>query len=261
MVTVFPLASGSSGNSFYLSAGEGQGGLLIDAGISARRITTALSGRGIDPHSVRAMLVTHDHIDHIKGVRVLAKQLGFPIYGSEETLGSLSHVVEPGTRLIPIGAGLELASFGITPFATQHDAAGSLGFRLEAGERTIGFATDLGTVTETVWQHLLGSDLVVLESNYDERTLLNCGYPYPLKRRISSEHGHLSNREAAETLARLALRGTARFVLAHLSRESNTPELALETARERLSREELWEERDYRLTAARRDEPSEPIRF
>lgn len=261
MVTVFPLASGSSGNSFYISSGDSLGGILIDAGISARRIRTALAERGIAPEGVRAILVTHDHTDHIAGLRVLAKQLAAPVYASETTLESIAGGMEPCTELRCIGQALEIANLGITPFATQHDAPGSLGFRIETGERTIGFATDLGTVTQTVWEHLAGSDLVVLESNYDERMLGCCGYPYPLKKRISSDHGHLSNHDAAESIARLSQQGTARFVLAHLSRESNTQDLALQTTRERLLRDSMEENRDYRLSVARRDLPSEPIRF
>lgn len=261
MVTVFPLASGSSGNSFYISAGEARGGLLVDAGISCRRITTAMQEAGIDPAGLRGVLVTHDHIDHIAGLRVLAKKLRLPIYGSAATLGRLAPQLESNTTLIELEQPMEVASIGVTPFATQHDAEGSCGFRLQAGSRSIGFATDLGVVTPTVQQHLLGCQLVVLESNYDKLTLEVCSYPYPLKRRISSDYGHLSNEAAADTAAMLVRQGTSRLVLAHLSRESNTPELALLTTRSRLAMEGLVEERDYRLMIARRDDPSPIIRF
>ena len=261
MVTVFPLASGSSGNSFYVSSGEGQGGLLIDAGISSRRIQKALCEGGIDPASLRGILVTHDHVDHVCGLRVLAKQLRIPVYASAITAERLSTQVEGGTVLRVLEAQTELAGFGVSSFATQHDATGSLGFRLESDSRTIGFATDLGTITPVVWQNLLGSHLIVLESNYDEHMLYACGYPYPLKQRIQSAYGHLSNCEAAENIAALTLRGTSRFILAHLSRESNTPELARQTVAERLGRESLREDCDYRLVVARRDIPTAPIHF
>lgn len=261
MVTVFPLASGSSGNSFYISAGEGCGGLLVDAGISCRRIVTALTDAGIDPAGLHGVLVTHDHIDHINGLRVLAKQLRLPVYGSTITLGRLALQMEPDAVLIPLEETAEIASIGVMPFATQHDAEGSCGFRLEAGSRAIGFATDLGAVTPEVMQHLRGCHLAVLESNYDEHMLMACGYPYPLKQRIRSDYGHLCNRDAAETAAELVRHGTSRLVLAHLSRESNTPELALQTTRSRLLSDGMLEERDYRLTVARRDVPSPMIRF
>lgn len=261
MVTLFPLASGSSGNSFYISAGDGLGGLLIDAGISCRRICRTLCDADIDPRGLRGILVTHDHIDHIAGLRVLAKQYRLPIYGSTVTLQKLLTVVEPGTALIPLEEPTVLCGMTVTPFATQHDTEGSCGFRIEAGSRLIGFATDLGVVSPTVWQQLQGCHLVVLESNYDERTLMNCGYPYYLKQRIRSEYGHLSNHEAASVISALARQGCARFVLAHLSRESNTPDLALQTTRAALAEAGLLEGRDYRLSVARRDEPSEMIRF
>lgn len=261
MVTVFPIASGSSGNSFYFSAGDACGGLLVDAGISCRRIVTALCDAGIDPAGLRGILVTHDHIDHINGLRVLAKQLHLPVYASTATLEHIAPQMEPGTVLTPLEETTAIASIGVTPFATQHDAEGSCGFRLETGSRIIGFATDLGTVPQNVMQHLLGCHLAVLESNYDEHMLMACGYPYPLKQRIRSDYGHLSNADAAITAAELVRRGTSRLVLAHLSRESNTPELALQTTRSKLAAQGMLEERDYRLMVARRDIPSPMIRF
>lgn len=261
MVTVFPLASGSSGNSFYLSAGEGMGGVLIDAGISAKKIRTSLMEADIDPAGVRGILVTHDHSDHTSGLRVLAKQLRVPLYGSEITLEHLCSRVEPEAELIPLEGPVELAGMNFTAFPTQHDAEGSVGFRIEAGSRTLGFATDLGCVTDVVWDHLRGSELVVLESNYDESLLQMCRYDRFLKQRIRSDYGHLSNHDAAECITELTLRGTSRFVLAHLSQESNTPDLAKQTALERLSREGLRQDCDYKLTVARRDTPSAPIRF
>lgn len=261
MVTFYPLSSGSSGNSYYLSAGEGQGGLLIDAGISARRIRQTLCDANMDPAGLCGILITHDHTDHVAGLRVLAKQLRLPVYATVGTLERLTALVEPATRLIPLEETQEIAGMGVQWFATQHDAPDSCGFRIETGRRTIGFATDLGLVTPTVWEHLLGSHLTVLESNYEDSVLLNCGYPYYLKQRIRSEYGHLSNAEAARTVAALAERGTAHFVLAHLSRESNTPALARSNTETALSAAGLQPERDYRLWIAPRDCPGAMIRF
>ena len=194
MVTLYPLSSGSSGNCFYLSAGESLGGLLIDAGISARRIRQSLWEASIDPAGLRGILITHDHVDHIAGLRVLARKLRLPVYATAGTLQRLAAAVEPGTRLIELQKEQEIAAMGVQPFATQHDAPDSCGFRITAGSRVIGFATDLGCVTPTVWEHLLGTHLTVLESNYEDSVLLNCGYPYYLKQRIRSEYGHLSGR-------------------------------------------------------------------
>ena len=223
MVTFYPLSSGSSGNSYYLSAGEGQGSLLIDAGISARRIRTELCDAGIDPAGLRGILITHDHADHVAGLRVLAKQLKLPVYATAGTLERLAAMVEPTTRLLPLEEIQEVAGMQVQPFATQHDASDSCGFRITAGSRTIGFVTDLGLVTPTVWEHLRGCHLAVLESNYEDSVLLNCGYPYYLKQRIRSEYGHLSNAEAARTVTELAKCGTSHFVLAHLSRQYPGP--------------------------------------
>lgn len=261
MVTFYPLSSGSSGNSYYLSAGEGQGSLLIDAGISARRIRTELCDAGIDPAGLRGILITHDHADHVAGLRVLAKQLKLPVYATAGTLERLAAMVEPTTRLLPLEEIQEVAGMQVQPFATQHDASDSCGFRITAGSRTIGFVTDLGLVTPTVWEHLRGCHLAVLESNYEDSVLLNCSYPYYLKQRISSEYGHLSNAEAARTVTELAKCGTSHFVLAHLSRESNTPALARGNAEAALSAAGMQPDRDYRLWIAPRDCPGQMIRF
>ena len=170
-------------------------------------------------------------------------------------------MVEPTTRLLPLEEIQEVAGMQVQPFATQHDASDSCGFRITAGSRTIGFVTDLGLVTPTVWEHLRGCHLAVLESNYEDSVLLNCSYPYYLKQRIRSEYGHLSNAEAARTVTELAKCGTSHFVLAHLSRESNTPALARGNAEAALSAAGMQPDRDYRLWIAPRDCPGQMIRF
>ncbi len=195
------------------------------------------------------------------GLRVLAKQLSIPVYATAGTLERLAAMVEPTTRLLPLEEIQEVAGMQVQPFATQHDASDSCGFRIPAGSRTIGFVTDLGLVTPTVWEHLRGCHLAVLESNYEDSVLLNCGYPYYLKQRIRSEYGHLSNAEAARTVTELAKCGTSHFVLAHLSRESNTPALARSNAEAALSAAGMQPDRDYRLWIAPRDCPGQMIRF
>ena len=261
MILFAPLFSGSSGNCTYI--GTRAQGILVDAGVSAKNILAALEGAGVEPGAVRGILVTHDHHDHIRGLRVLAKRLRVPVWATAETLEGILDTgnLEPGAAMEELSPRMEIAGMEVTPFDTPHDVAHSVGFRFQAGERAIGYATDLGTVTPEIWQGLAGADLVFLESNYEPRLLEISRYPYYLRRRIASDRGHLSNPECADTLRRLALSGTGRFVLGHLSRENNTPELAAASAREALGEAGLVEGRDFLLEIARRSEPTPPVRF
>mgnify|MGYP000921569587 FL=1 len=261
MIQLIPLFSGSSGNAAYI--GTPREGLLIDAGVSCRGILQGLEASGIPYSAVRGVLLTHDHSDHIKGLRVLCKRLGVPVYAACETLDLLAQwgAVEIGTDLIEICCPTQLAGMEVTPFDTPHDAAHSVGFHIDTGERKIGYATDLGTVTPGVWQMLVGCDLVMLEANYEPAMLRVSSYPYHLKQRIASCTGHLSNDMSARCIADLARAGTARFVLAHLSRENNTPEIAAQAVREVMALEGFAEGRDFTLEVARRLEPTPAIVF
>ena len=261
MTRFIPLCSGSSGNAAYI--GSASQGLLIDAGVSCRAILQGLEASGIPHSAVKGVLVTHDHSDHIKGLRVLCKRLRLPVYAAAETLTLLSQwdAVEPGTPLVELAGPLEAAGIQVTPFDTPHDAAHSLGFRLDTGERLVGYATDLGTVTPLVRQMLRGCHLVMLEANYEPRMLMASSYPPYLQRRIASQRGHLSNQDCAQCITQLAQWGTARFVLGHLSRENNTPALAAGQVRQALAAAELMEGRDFLLEVARRQEPTPALVF
>lgn len=252
MARYCPLFSGSSGNCTYV--GTANGGVLVDAGVSAKRIETALREREIDPASVRAVLVTHEHRDHVAGLRVLLKRFHYPVYASRGTWqslledgilgeGDLGAMLEPGE--------CEIADMRVKAFHTSHDCAESMGFCFQTpDDRRIAVATDMGMMTEEVREALTGCDLIHLESNHVVR-MLECGpYPYPLKRRILSEKGHLSNEDCAQELQGFARKGTSRFVLAHLSRENNTPELAYLTARTALCGDGLREGTDFLLKVA-----------
>lgn len=230
MLTVHSIASGSEGNSLLVSAGGTH--ILVDAGISARRITTALLSLGLTPGDIAGVLVTHEHSDHTAGLATLTKQYRLPLYASGGTAGALCARIPHAAdvlHLLPRQGVLTLGEAQVTVFPTSHDAAESIDFRFDCGGAALGVLTDTGCVTPEAEQALQGVDLLVLESNHDEDWLLSGPYPYYLKQRILGNRGHLSNDAAAALAQRMASAGTRQFVLAHLSRENNTPERARQT--------------------------------
>lgn len=252
MAKLCPLFSSSSGNCFYLSAGNQA--VLIDAGVSCKRTLTALTERGVDPASIQAIFITHSHSDHVKGLRVLLSKLHIPVFASRETLGALllENALTEGEYFDIEEKPALPVDFGVSFFKTSHDCPGSGGyvFTLPSGER-VAFCTDLGVVTETVRQSLNGCKTVVLESNHDVGMLQNGSYPFSIKQRILGESGHLSNGSCAMELPGLVQSGTCDIVLAHLSRENNTPELAEITAVSLLLEHHMRRDSDYRLQVAR----------
>lgn len=223
-----PLFSSSSGNSIYI--GGSDGGVLVDAGVSAKQLTGALDRLGIPIDSIRAILVTHEHSDHVKGLRVMAKRNHLPVYASHGTAEQLrkNGTADGSFQLTEIACEpFEAAGMRITPFPISHDCAQGFGYALELPDsRRAAVVTDLGQVTPEVLAAVEGCDLVLLESNHDYGMLRNGAYPLYLKQRILSKFGHLSNQACAETAARLMASGATRFFLGHLSRENNTPQLA-----------------------------------
>lgn len=231
------LASGSKGNSIYI---EGDGGaLLVDAGISSRRIRSSVAECGGDISRVEGLCITHEHSDHIKGVDVFTRQCPMTVFGTGGTLAGVKETLKsPETadlhRILP-GDTFETETFSVTPFSTSHDAADPTGFCISDGEVTVGVCTDTGMVTPAMMTYLSRCDALVLESNHCPVMLENGPYPVFLKRRIADKNrGHLSNRAAANVLCELCS-DLSSVVLAHLSEENNTPEKALGTARETLA--------------------------
>lgn len=258
MLTITPLASGSSGNSLLVSGGGTH--ILLDAGISCRRITTALHQLNIDPTSLSAVLITHEHTDHICGLATMVKKLPVPIYASAGTAYQLTHRVGLlQERVMPFSAGssFSIGSLHCTSFSTPHDAADSVGYTVELDGCKLALATDLGYVTDTVRRAVLGSQLVVLESNHDIDWLRSGPYPYSLKQRILGDQGHLCNEAGAELAAQAVQSGAHTVILAHLSRENNTPQRAYDVACRRLCALGIDPEADIRLVVAPRAEPGD----
>lgn len=225
-------ASGSAGNCTLVS--EGDTHILIDAGISARRIRTGLQEQGLSLEDVDGVLITHEHSDHIRGLEVLLRRAQTPVYALPPVAALLRGAV-PAVRALPEGAPLQLGALDVSHFPTLHDAAASCGYRIEGAGGSFGFCTDLGRVTETVLDALRGVDCAVIEANHDQELLRTGPYPAALKRRIASDYGHLSNGAAGELAAFLAAHGARELILGHLSRENNTPATALRAVAQALA--------------------------
>ena len=257
MLTYMTLASGSSGNASLVSCGDTH--VLLDAGVSARRITAGLRAAGLTPGELSAILVTHEHHDHISGLAVLTKSLRVPIFASGPTCGELCRrvpFIEDLLRVQEPGAGVRLGELWAESFPTPHDAAGSVGYSLTGDGCRAVLCTDLGYITPEVRQAVEGCDLLVCEANHDEDWVRsNTRYPYDLKRRILGDYGHLSNEAGAELAAWGVETGTRTVVLAHLSHENNTPARAREAAVRRLAAMGCEAGRDVRLEVAPRSEP------
>ncbi|MDR2753529.1 MAG: MBL fold metallo-hydrolase [Oscillospiraceae bacterium] len=232
MASLIPLFSSSAGNCILV--GGAAGGVLIDAGVSAKRIAQALAAAQCDAQKIAAVFVTHEHNDHVAGLRVLCERHHIPVFATPGTLEFLAREGKISAKMqvqpMPAG-GVEAGGLLVRAFKTSHDASEPCGFCCEdeSGHRTA-VATDTGCITEETRAALLGCDTVMLESNHEVTMLQNGGYPYWLKRRILGDQGHLSNVVCASFLPALLQRGAGRFFLGHLSRENNTPALARATA-------------------------------
>ena len=232
---IVTFASGSTGNCCLVS--DGGVNVLIDAGISARRIVQGLGVLGRAPQDVCGVLITHEHSDHISGLPVLVKRTGMRIFAPSE-LGEVLKRVKPelseSIDYIPPDGGLCVGDVRITAFPTPHDASASFGYRIE-GSEVFAFATDTGHISDELLEGLQGADTVVIEANHDKVMLKNGPYPPFLKQRVLSKHGHLSNDDCAKLACLLADSGTRQIILGHLSQQNNTPEAAETAVSEALS--------------------------
>ncbi len=224
------LYSGSSGNSTLIRTDDTA--VLVDMGGSCKRTLTALYSLGCAARDLRGVLVTHEHSDHVAGLYVFLKNYRVPVYGSARTLDYLRRreLVPASAQLVPVEphSRFRVGDIDVASFPTCHDSEDCVGYRfvLPTG-KSVAVATDLGCVTDDVFESLCGCELVALESNYEDELLIGGKYPYYLKARIRSSYGHLSNAECAACAARLAQNGTKKLVLMHLSRDNNEPDVAL----------------------------------
>ena len=241
--------------------------LIIDAGIAYRNIQQSLERLGISPEEISGILITHEHSDHIKSLRTLSKRTGdTPIYGSKGTLDAIIERYLPSLGrdvlfyIAPEEGAFTIGDIEITPFRLSHDAAEPLGYVFRSGDRRIAILTDTGVVTGSAMEAIREADILVMEANHEENVLLMGPYPWPLKRRILGEQGHLSNETAANSLAEI-LRDRINpnpptIALAHLSKENNTPDLAFLTVKQCLIEHDFTEGIHYRMCVLARDAES-----
>lgn len=261
----FSLASGSSGNCYYI--GTSSFGILIDAGIGVRQIKKILKERDVELEKILAVLITHDHADHIKSVGCLGETLHIPIYTTELVHAGIrrsryvEEVLKESRRVVEKEVPFTIRDFKITAFEVPHDSSDNVGYAIEYGDQVFVIVTDVGHVTDTIQSYVCKANHLVIEANYDEEMLKSGSYPVFLKERVSSQSGHLSNRDAAEFLAANYTPRLKDVWLCHLSRDNNHPELAYKTVDYRLFQEGIRVGKDVSLVALKRMTPSDLYEF
>ena len=251
-----PLCSGSSGNATYIEAGSTR--ILIDAGLSCKRITELLGKIGVDPRMLSAILITHEHIDHVRGVNVLSKKYDLPVYANADTWSMLKaplkDVAAKNVCVFESDRDFYLQGLRILPFSVPHDAIHCVGFTVSAGGHKVGVCTDLGHVDARILSILSGCDLLLFEANHDVDMLMAGSYPYLLKKRILSGNGHMNNDDCGKALVKLHETGVKNVILAHLSQENNYPALAMIAVRSVLESAGIAD--DMQIAIAAREEPT-----
>lgn len=255
------IASGSSGNSIYV--GTDCTHLLIDTGISKKRVEEGLKSHNICPSDVNGIFITHEHSDHIGGLGVMARKYGIPIYGTKETLDAVKSYKYLGAVPDELFISIEpekdftIGDIVVKPFQTSHDAANPVAYRMESAGRSVAVVTDLGYYTDYTVSKLQNLDAVLLEANHDIKMLEAGSYPYYLKRRILSNRGHLSNETAGKLLCEILHDGMKHIFLGHLSKENNYPDLAYETVRLEITMcDKPYKANDFKIEVANRDRVS-----
>lgn len=262
---LYSIASGSSGNCIYVSDGNVR--LLVDAGISKIRIEEGLNKIGVSCQELDGILVTHEHSDHIKGLGVLTRKYHLPVY---TTAGTANAIIRGGGlgkldtdlfRIVKADEKFLIEDMQIDPIGISHDAAEPVAYRFESGENAAAVITDLGYYDEYIVERLQNLDMLLMESNHDIRMLEVGRYPYPLKRRILGEYGHLSNEACGRLLCRIISDRLRYVLLGHLSHENNLPELASETVKLELDLGDVpFTRSSLPIMVAKREEPTPPVK-
>lgn len=254
MLNFCSLYSGSSGNSLFIKTENTK--ILVDAGVSSKKIEKALNELDIEPKSIDGILVTHEHSDHVQGLGTFSKKFDLPVFVNQETLDAMpkqrDKISEKNLKTFKVSEKFSIGDLDINPFSIPHDAANPCGFTILNEDKKISIATDIGHMTNDILKNLEESQFVLLESNYDPEVLKCSSYPFMLKSRIAGPTGHLPNEMAGKTIAYLLKSGLRQAMLGHLSKESNFPELAYKTVVDELIANN-YNENSLNLSVANRD--------
>lgn len=257
MLNLYPLFSGSSGNMYLVESNNTN--VLVDIGISYKRANIALNEIGKSFEDIDALVITHEHSDHIQGLSTLLKKQSIPIYTSKGTSSAIKEKLKLNDiqiNEITADEKFNIKDISITPFEISHDAAMPLGYTISSDDKTLTIATDLGYVSENIYSHLKEANLSVIESNYDNTLLMYGPYNYNLKQRIKSNLGHLSNTDTASVITNLAKDGKRSFILGHLSQNNNNPDIAYSIITDTL-KENGFNLDEFNINIATRDFSSE----
>lgn len=255
------LYSGSTGNCLLVQTNKTK--ILIDAGVSQKKINDALASFNVELSNIDAILVTHEHTDHVLNLGSISKKYNIPVYCNEKTLNAMptqkAKIADENKKIFTSNKSFKVNELEIFPFSIPHDAADPCGFNIHYDNKKISIATDIGHMDNELISNLKDSSFILLEANYDPDILKYSKYPFQLKQRILSQVGHLSNETAGKTISELCINGTLKkALLGHLSKENNFPELALKTVYDELEAKNIYKE-NIPIDIANRDYPSKLI--
>ncbi len=255
MLNFCSLYSGSTGNSLLVETENTK--ILVDAGVSSKKIENALNEIDIEPSSLAGILVTHEHIDHVQGLGTFSKKFDIPVFVNQETLDAMpkqrDKIACKNIKTFQVSEKFSIGDLEIKPFSIPHDAANPCGFNIWKDTKKISIATDIGHMTQDILKRLEESLFIMLEANYDPEVLRCSSYPFNLKYRISGPNGHLSNEMAGKTISHLLDSGLKQAMLGHLSKENNFPELAYQTVMNELMTNNSFDKNSIQLNVASRD--------